>query len=223
MYYHFFFDYLYNILDVQQAFKAICFDKMLFDGYFDIGVYIYGRIKKQNMYTRLALVKSKYAILYRGSYPTQDTAVKVWQQAVGKSEYQITDNSCNCSLSTDESIAIVNWVYRIFNNSQEREQFTKELFKHLKELNRIQNNIRFSKGIVYNLSKVEIHFLSSVLEVDDFFLPKNPLGTNSFIAGMQSTSEISPAGGCTVLAILLARVGVQLWGMAASTGARKKQ
>ena len=35
-FYFYFFDDLYYIEDIQQAFKNICLDKMLSDGYFDM-------------------------------------------------------------------------------------------------------------------------------------------------------------------------------------------
>lgn len=78
-FYFYFFDDLYYIEDIQQAFKNICLDKMLSDGYFDMSAYIFGRLKKEDG---------------------------------------------------------------------------------------IQNDIRFSKGVVYNAEKVEIHFLSSVSSVN---------------------------------------------------------
>ena len=46
MFFFFFFDELYNVKTIQQAFKNICLDKMLSDGYFDMSSYIFGRIKK---------------------------------------------------------------------------------------------------------------------------------------------------------------------------------
>lgn len=46
--------------------------------------------------------------------------------------------------------------------------FTKELLGQIKELHGIQNDIRFSKGVVYNAEKVEIHFLSSVSSVNSY-------------------------------------------------------
>ena len=64
----FFFERLYHIQDIQQAFKNICLDKMLSEGYFDMSLYIYGRIKKEDVRGRLAA--SKYAVLYDGAYPT---------------------------------------------------------------------------------------------------------------------------------------------------------
>ena len=73
-----------------------------------------------------------------------------------------------CELTYLESSAIVNWVYKTLKNSEERNAFTKELLGQIKELHGIQNDIRFSKGVVYNAEKVEIHFLSSVSSVNSY-------------------------------------------------------
>lgn len=71
IFFYFFFDDLYWVEEVQQAFKMICMDKMLSDGYFDMSIYIYGRIKKDEMYAKLVAHKSKYAVLYRGKTITE--------------------------------------------------------------------------------------------------------------------------------------------------------
>lgn len=41
-------------------------------------------------------------------------------------------------------------------NAKQRENFTNELLHQLKELHSIKNNIRFSRGVVYNAAKVGI-------------------------------------------------------------------
>lgn len=166
MFFYFFFEKLYYIDEVQQAFKKICMDKMLSDGYFDMSLYIFGRIKKDEMYTKLTAHKSKYAALYRGSYPKQDTAFSEWEEKVKKSENW--DNGSRVELTYEEASAIVNWVYRTLRNAQEREDFTRELLKQIKDFHGIQNKISFSKGVVYNSAKVELHFFSSVSGVSSF-------------------------------------------------------
>lgn len=177
-----FFDRLNYIPEIQQAFKHICLDKMLSDGYFDMSAYIYGRFKKETIYAGLSMAKSKYAILYRGSYPTQDTAYSMWQQQIGNSAQENT-NAYLDYLSYDESRAIVNWVYRAMKNAQEREEFTEELFRQIKDLHSIQNNIRFSKGVVYNSAKVEINFISSISGVNGFLETQRQKGNTLFYRG----------------------------------------
>ena len=165
-FYFYFFDDLYYIRDIQQAFKNVCLDKMLSDGYFDMSVYIFGRLKKEDMYARLVSSKSKYAVLYQGRFPNKDTASAVWRQKMGGDAYSINDGETK--LTYLESSAIVNWVYKTLKNSEERNTFTKELLSQIKELHGIENDIRFARGVVYNAEKVEIHFLSSVSSINSY-------------------------------------------------------
>ena len=144
----------------------ICLDKMLSDGYFDMSIYIYGRIKKDEMYAKLVAHKSKYAVLYQGSYPNQDNALSEWNSKVQKQES--VDNSQKIELTHEEASAIVNWVYRSLRNAQEREDFTQELLREIKDFYSIQNSVRFSNGVAYNAAKVDLHFFSSVSGVSSF-------------------------------------------------------
>ena len=180
-FYFYFFDDLYYIEDIQQAFKNICLDKMLSDGYFDMSAYIFGRLKKEDIYARLVASKSRYAVLYRGRFPNKNTASSVWRQKMGEGSYNDDTYRSRCELTYLESSAIVNWVYKTLKNSEERNAFTKELLGQIKELHGIQNDIRFSKGVVYNAEKVEIHFLSSVSSVNSYVsLLKKEAGTLFF-------------------------------------------
>ena len=146
---------LYHIEDIQLAFKNICLDKMLSDGYFDMSVYISGRIKKEDMYTKLVAVKSKYAVLYREPFPKPEKASVVWRDKIGQHSHTDVDSATEIELTYDESCAIVNWIYRVLRTAKEREAFTAELFKQLKEFHRIRNKVRLVKGVVYNEEKVE--------------------------------------------------------------------
>ncbi len=180
-FYFYFFDDLYYIEDIQQAFKNICLDKMLSDGYFDMSAYIFGRLKKEDIYARLVASKSRYAVLYQGRFPNKNTASSVWRQKMGEGSYNDDTYRSRCELTYLESSAIVNWVYKTLKNSEERNTFTKELLGQIKELHGIQNDIRFSKGVVYNAEKVEIHFLSSVSSVNSYVsLLKKEAGTLFF-------------------------------------------
>ncbi len=161
----FFFDDLYRISSIQQAFKNVCLDKMLSDGYFNMSVYILGKIKKEDIRRRLIHIKSRFAVLYDGAYPTEDTALEMWCQKLGY--YQDRDDFNLYKQTYDESSAIVNWIYQAFKNSAAREKFTMDLHNHVEMFQDIRRNICFSQGVVYNKAKVEIHFLSSLSEVND--------------------------------------------------------
>lgn len=139
---------------------------MLTDGYFDMSAYIFGRLKKETLYATLTATKSKYAVLYKKSYPRSENAVSTWNNFEFDPVENLSDNKE--FLTYDEASAIVNWVYRTLKSAEEREKFTKELFHQLKEFYGIKNKIRFSNGIVYNSEKVEIHFLSSISQVNTF-------------------------------------------------------
>ena len=176
-FFFFFFENLYNIEDIQQAFKNICLDKMLSDGYFDMSIYIYGRNKKEDIYAKLVALKSKYAVLYRGAFPKPENALDVWRSKMGSSTDANSEDSPALELSLEESSAIVNWVYRILKDAKERESFTQNLFHQIKELSQIQNKVRLVRGVVYNEEKVELHFLSSISQV------------NTFISGLMGKRE----------------------------------
>lgn len=165
VFFFFFFDNLYFIQDIQQAFKKVCLNKILSDGYFDMSKFIYARIRKDDMLAKLTSRKPKFAELYKNSIPKKDDAYSVWIRLFGE-QYYIYDSQNE--LSYDESVAIVNWVYRTMQNSDEREEFTKQLFERIKDFYSIKHNVKFIRGVVYNEEKVEIHFLSSVSSVSRF-------------------------------------------------------
>ena len=189
-FFYFFFDELYHIEDIQLAFKNICLDKMLSDGYFDMSMYISGRIKKEDMYTKLVAVKSKYAVLYREPFPRPEKASVVWHDKIGQHLHTDIDSAAEIELTYDESCAIVNWVYRVFRTAKEREAFTTELFKQLKEFHHIRNKVRLVKGVVYNEEKVEIHFLSSTSRVNTFISTLKGKGETLFFRGHANPNYI---------------------------------
>lgn len=83
----------------------ICMDKMLSDGYFDMSLYIYGRIKKDEMYAMLVAHKSKYAVLYKGSYPNQDNALAEWNSKIQNIES--IDNEQKIKLTYEEACVLL--------------------------------------------------------------------------------------------------------------------
>lgn len=163
---------------------------MLSDGYFDMSVYISGRIKKEDMYAKLVAIKSRYAILYRESFPKQEKAPAVWRDKIGQHPYADVDNATEIELTYDESCAIVNWVYRVLRTAKEREAFTAELFKQLKEFHHIQNSVRLVKGVVYSEEKVEVHFLSSISKINIFISTLKGKGETLFFRGHANPNYI---------------------------------
>lgn len=186
-----FFDELYFIPEVNQAFEKICTDKMRSDGYFDMSLYIHNRIKKDEMYAQLLARKSDYAVFYKGAYPDQDNALIKWQESIEESKNLSYSKTRNTVLTYQEASAIVNWVYRALRSIQEREQFTKELLKNIKELQGTQYNVKFSKGVAYNAAKVELQFCSSVTELSSIVSElKKPGNPHVFYRGHASSNYI---------------------------------
>lgn len=158
-FYFYYYESLCDYEDIQLAFKNICLNKMLSDGYFDMSAYINGRIKKEDMYATLSSQKSKYSILYKNSIPKQDKAYDVWKRLIQENK---TDNAEEHELLQIESVAIVNWVYRTMKNADIRQEFTREIFSKIKEFHNIQNEICFAGGVVYNSARVDLHIISSI-------------------------------------------------------------
>ncbi len=165
MFFFFFFDNfeICNKPAVQQAFKNICLDKMLIDGYFDMRKYVEAKIDRYLMFAKLRKENSRYAILYKASYPKdRDMALSKWEHLI-QDDYM--ENS-EIALTITESEAIVNWVYQTLKTEEERKDFTKELFGKIKEFNSIDYDIEYKNGIPYNNKKVTLEFVSSV---SDFY------------------------------------------------------
>ena len=155
---------------------------MLSDGYFDMSVYIYGRIRKEDMCARLSARKSIYAVLYKEAYPKKDNAYSAWAGHFGE-QTDTSNNLINTELTYEDSVAIVNWVYRTMKNAEERTQFTLELFEHIKELYGIRNRIKFAQGVFYNSAKVDLHFFSSISSVSRFVASISNKGDTLFFRG----------------------------------------
>ena len=153
----FFFEGLYkHCPPVREAFAAVCTQKLLQDGYVDMGTYFSGKKRKAEIFSKLEDAGSRYKILYEDTkpYPKKEDALSDWQKRVG-------GTPCG-SLSQLECEAIVNWVYKILANAEERKGFTKALLRSVKETAQIANTAAESQGFVYNSSKVELNFLESV-------------------------------------------------------------
>lgn len=131
--------------------------------------------------TVLTTSKSKYAALYKKSYPRTENAVSVWKSF----NFDLLDSSNDNKecLTYEEASAIVNWVYRTLNNAEERKYFTKNLFRQLKEFYNIKNKICFSNGVVYNSEKVEVNFLSSVSQVNELLVNLKRTDNTFFFRG----------------------------------------
>ena len=188
-FFYYYYEQLYYNNEVQQAFKNVCLNKMLSDGYFDMSVYISGRIRKEEIYARLTAHKSKYAVLYKKAYPKPEDAYSFWVKLFGNQEHN-TASPTDEELNHEDSIAIVNWVYRTLRKAEDRITFSKELFSQIEELSEIINDIKFTKGIFYNSAKVDVHFFSSVSDISHFVASSNNESETLFFRGHSDPNYI---------------------------------
>ena len=151
---------------------------MVSDGYFDMSVYISGKLKKEEMYAKLLYADSQYAVLYQGEMPTRETAWDMWFQALGQ-----VDDGKSLELSSLESSAIVNWVYMALENYQQRIAFTLRLLRDTKTFHGIPNDVKIARGVVYNAEKVELHFFKSVASVNQYIAKLIEKGKDVYYRG----------------------------------------
>ena len=168
---------LHDIPQVQQAFRQVCMDKMRTDGYFDMSAYISGQPRKEELYAKLRAQGSRYAALFRGRYPNREDAAALWREKLGEPDWEAP------ALTDDEAGAIISWVYQAMKTVEERTEFTRALFRSVKELAGIQNKVSFAGGVVYNEDKVELQVLSSVSKVSDFVSSLEQDGMTLFYRG----------------------------------------
>lgn len=179
MFFFFFFDELYNIKEIKRAFTNICLDKMLIDGYFDFNEYIYRRLTKDQILEILNAEGSRYRAMYKIPFPKRENAATLWRELFPDQN----NNGYSVELSYNESRAIVNWVYRIVGNANECEAFTEEIFRQIKELHGIENQIKFRSGVAYNAAKVNLQIFNSLSQISSYFSSIKLQRDNLFFRG----------------------------------------
>lgn len=159
----FFFDDLIYQTKVGEAFEKICTKKMLLDGYINMSVYIQAKINKPEMLSLLEKAESRFSVLYSSSFPKKENVFSFWQKQFGQMSVFDYDE-----LSMLEAHAIVYWIYKILPNYNDRIQFTMEIFRNIKDFYSIKNSIEFSDDVFYDKEKVELYFIKSISEFDNF-------------------------------------------------------
>lgn len=169
MFFFFFFDKIHDKPIIQQAFKNICYNKMLVDGYFDVRRYLDGKISRLDFLVKLINEESVVAKLFENEYhPADELSIKM----IDKLQEEYGNNG---ALTYLESDAIVYWIFRICNDDNERESLVKEIFSRIKDLHDIANSIQFKKGIPYNSQKVRLEFISSLSDLNNILTLEKPM------------------------------------------------
>ncbi|MNB63274.1 FRG domain protein [compost metagenome] len=157
-FFFFFFDDLYKNRFIQKSFRIICGDKLLSDGYCDIGDYINGRIKKEEILAELKKINSPFEKLYLKPYPTAKNIESAWLDFDQKELSLITVEA----MQTIEAKAVVNWIFKTFTSVSDRMKAAKELTDKLENIYGADIPLEFSTGLIYQSNKVELNFISSV-------------------------------------------------------------
>lgn len=158
---------------------------MLIDGYFDMSVYI-SRIKKDDIKALLARTDSQYINLYKDPYPEPNAAYDFWNQKIRLQD----DSNVTNELTIDEASAIVNWVYQTLKKQEERIELTKTLLSSIKEFYHIQQDIGYSKGVVYNQAKVRLNYIESLTDLNQYLNLKKPETQKLFFRGHANANYI---------------------------------
>lgn len=158
----FFFDELYDIPEVQESFFTVIGSRLLNYGYFDMNEYIKITKNKDQLREELKGIHSKYELLYKGSYPAKEKAYEFWMKNIGAIDNGSYDNE---ELGPLEAKAIVNWIYRIINNQEDRASFTIELIKIIKTDYSIEDTISYKDGIIYFDSLIDLYFVKQIDDV----------------------------------------------------------
>jgi len=136
-------------------------DKLLKDGYCDIGGFLKLNFKKEDIYTRLKEADSSFTELYSKSFPKQATFEAELYDFFDK---RLKNKDPNL-LSYLEAQALLNWIFRSASNSFDREGIVKDLLEGLGTEYGSKNNYMISHdSIIFNKSRVEINFVRSIEE-----------------------------------------------------------
>ncbi len=161
-FFFFFFNKLMDNFIVKQAFEIVCINKLKRDYYCDMSEYIFARINKNEMYSSLSNIASPFSDLYKKSYPKLDSANEYW---ISFLENTSINYNQKIDLSVIEAKAIVYWIYRVYSNSEERKNATKEILSQLSSFFAI-DTLSIAQAVIYIKSKVEINFITSFDKVN---------------------------------------------------------
>lgn len=142
---------------IKKVFEIVFINKLKKDFYCDMSEYIFARINKNEMYASLSAMKSPFAYLYKNSYPKLAVANKYWRNFLKNNSVYFNEKT---ELSVIEAKAVVYWIYRIYSNSEDRKNATKDMLSELSHSFEI-DKLSFAQAIIYIKSKVEINLITS--------------------------------------------------------------
>lgn len=185
-FFFFFFNKLMDNFIVKQAFEIVCINKLKRDYYCDMSEYIFARINKNEMYSSLSNIASPFSDLYKKSYPKLDSANEYW---ISFLENKSINYNQKIDLSVIEAKAIVYWIYRVYSNSEERKNATKEILSQLSSCFEI-DTLSIAQAVIYIKSKVEINFITSFDKVNEMIQKIGKPGNSIYYRGHSNANYV---------------------------------
>jgi hypothetical protein len=162
-----FFFFLFNPYEnpyIKKASQMIFADKLLKDGYCDVGQFLKVKLKKEDIRMRLKEADSPFEELYAKSFPKKDT---LGVQLSGFTD-KILKNKAPDSIKYFEAEALLNWIFRSTGNLTDREEIVKDLIEGLGVEFGPKSDYSVSEGrIIFNKSRVEINFIRSIDDLNN--------------------------------------------------------
>ena len=159
--YFYFFDNINDEPIIQAAFRMVCGDKLMHDGYCDMDEFINKRKTKSEILDSLLSIYSPFVDLYKMPYPSSENIVEKWHDyskgmSVQFDKKNVSDRSSIPEFfSYIEANAIIHWLYSTYSTIDKRKDVTKELTEALQELYDM-DELFFDGSIIYVKEKIEI-------------------------------------------------------------------
>ncbi|MGQ8871159.1 FRG domain-containing protein [Paenibacillus sp. TSA_86.1] len=157
----FFFSNPYENRYIKKACQIIFADKLLKDGYCDIGQFLKLQFKKDDIQLKLKEANSPFVKLYIKPFPKKDT----FDIEISEFTNNHLKNNSPDSMSYLEAQALINWIFRSAGNSADREGMVKDLIEGLGTEFGSNEDYSVAEGrVIFNKSRVEINFIDSIEE-----------------------------------------------------------
>ncbi|WP_176759002.1 FRG domain-containing protein [Alkaliphilus peptidifermentans] len=153
-----------------------------------MNLYISSKISKDYMLQMLKNINSPFIELYRNKYPQKKNvseSLNIFLKSEAMQTYGKSDD-----MKLIEGQALIYWIYKSLNNAEARIEATKELMQLLIEKYQLNDEIRFSKGIAYLNSQVELNFISSIEKFFQCIEEMASLGKKIFYRGHSEANYV---------------------------------
>lgn len=152
---------------VKNAFEKLMFEKLQSEGYCDINPLIgRPRTSKSEIQNKLKKLDSPLAKVFAGKYATSTEELeKVMLPILKELEEKRSKNKS--SFDEYNYFAVIYFIFQMYKSVNKKLNCVKGLYTTWNKNDR-EYNITMSNGIVFDTSKVEVNFISSINQYVDF-------------------------------------------------------